>query len=346
MKFIKFPSIEQYRNVVKKVKDKATFIGLDESGVAKFDPHIKKPTITFTQTVKIHGTNAGVSLTKDGDFGQQSRNRLISVDKDNYGFAMWCNDIERKDCLVNFLQSVLNYYEEDDIEQVTIYGEFAGEGVFNNVAVGQLPKSFYAFSLTLLHSDGETTQLPIDKLSGFKNEDLQLFNILMFENKKVDIDFNEPDEIINSIVEDTNSVENKCPVGEYFNVNGTGEGVVLLSDCGHYSFKSKGEKHAVSKVKTLSRVDTEMMNGVQEFVDSVVTENRLQQGIEYLKEMQHKLSPKSTGVFIKWVIEDIKKEELDTILEKQFDFKVLTHKIGKKSKEFFFNLLDHLEGLK
>ena len=43
-------------------------------------------------TEKIDGTNAAVIITADGKIGAQSRNRLITPDDDNYGFAKWVQD--------------------------------------------------------------------------------------------------------------------------------------------------------------------------------------------------------------------------------------------------------------
>ena len=40
-------------------------------------------------TEKIDGTNACIIITEDGQFGCQSRNRLITPEADNYGFASW-----------------------------------------------------------------------------------------------------------------------------------------------------------------------------------------------------------------------------------------------------------------
>ena len=46
----------------------------------------------ITITEKIDGTNAAVVITKDGEIGAQSRNRLITPEDDNYGFARWVRD--------------------------------------------------------------------------------------------------------------------------------------------------------------------------------------------------------------------------------------------------------------
>ena len=53
--FVKFPSIEQYRNVVKNVKDRARYAGKDENGNVIFKNDVVYPTIKFMSTVKLHG---------------------------------------------------------------------------------------------------------------------------------------------------------------------------------------------------------------------------------------------------------------------------------------------------
>ena len=40
-------------------------------------------------TEKIDGTNAAVIVTENGQVGAQSRNRIITPDDDNFGFAAW-----------------------------------------------------------------------------------------------------------------------------------------------------------------------------------------------------------------------------------------------------------------
>lgn len=340
MKFVKFPSIEQFRKVVKTVNDKSAFTGLDSDGNPTFDYNKPKPTITFTQTVKVHGTNAGIGLTTNGKFFQQSRNRLISVENDNSGFANWCEDSNRKPFLMRYLSDALYSAPNDSsnpITQVVLFGEFAGQGIMKGVAVSEIEKSFFAFGLYYLHEDGSVTKsIAINTL---ENSNLNIYNIFMFNNKTVDIDFNNTEEAINKIIEDTLSVEDECPVGKYFGISGVGEGVVLQSKCGNYIFKSKGEKHSVSKVKTMSPVDTYEMTNIENFVSDVLTENRLKQGIEYLKEIGLDIDNTSTGEYIKWIQADILKEEGDVIENKSLDTKKVNGFIAKKAKSYLFSLI-------
>jgi hypothetical protein len=70
-----------------------------------------------------------------------------------------------------------------------------------------------------------------------------------------------------------------------------------------------------SKVKTLAPVDVEKVKSIRECVDKIVTEARLQQGIDHLKMNHLDITPLNLGEFIKWVVGDATREELDTILE-------------------------------
>lgn len=54
-RMIKFPSISQYRQLVKEITERACFIGLDEDGKAEIDYLKPKPVVDFSITTKIHG---------------------------------------------------------------------------------------------------------------------------------------------------------------------------------------------------------------------------------------------------------------------------------------------------
>lgn len=53
-----FPSINQFRNVVKTVREQACYMGKNARGEAVFNPAPIYPKMSFTGTVKLHGTNA------------------------------------------------------------------------------------------------------------------------------------------------------------------------------------------------------------------------------------------------------------------------------------------------
>jgi hypothetical protein len=83
-------------------------------------------------TEKIDGTNACVIVTPDGAIGAQSRNRLISPDADNYGFARWAT--ENAGALVDTLG--VGYH----------YGEWWGSGIQRGYGLTHGEKRFSLFN--------------------------------------------------------------------------------------------------------------------------------------------------------------------------------------------------------
>ena len=95
-----------------------------------------------------------------------------------------------------------------------------------------------------------------------------------------------------------------------------------------FRFKVKGKKHATSKVKTLTGVNIEKINTVNKFVKLSVTENRLLQGVSeiYTDETINNLWFKKITDFKKWVINDVKKEDM-------FSFPFIEDYEGKNGKD-------------
>jgi hypothetical protein len=317
----KFPSIDQFRNVVRTVKTQHDYQGKDENGEAIYQHTSNYPTLTFQGTVKLHGTNAAIVKYRDGRLEYQSRERVLSLEQDNANFMM---SMMPKDTRVLF-----SGIEFDDY--CAIYGEWCGGNIQKGVAINGLPKMFVIFGIKV---DDEWVELPSWK---HDNEN-GIYNILQFPTYNVEIDFNNPETVQNKLIEDTLAVEEECPVGKYFGVSGIGEGIVYKCTTNpNLIFKSKGEKHSVSKVKTLNAVDVEAMAGVQEFVDNVVTENRLEQGLTYFYENKIEISPKTTGEFLRWVVTDVLKEEIDTIVANQLDMKKVKNAVVNKARVWFLN---------
>lgn len=81
----------------------------------KFDKIIKLDKCFMAITQKLHGTNASVIINKSGTVQAASRNRLITPEDDNYGFANWVKDNE---------ESLKEYLGEGQH-----YGEWVGKGI-------------------------------------------------------------------------------------------------------------------------------------------------------------------------------------------------------------------------
>lgn len=319
--FKKFPHIDQFKNCIKEVRDHAKW------------NNFAVPSLTFTGTVKLHGTNAAVGYNvKTGEKFCQSRERIININSDNYGFSMFAHGSIELELLFT---DILNKF--DPKEYIHIFGEWAGKGIQKNVAISEFEKSFYVFAISV---DDQWVDLP----ENFPIEECnRVFFINQFPTFEVKIDFNNPHDAQNKLVELTMDVERECPVSKTLGKTGIGEGIVWTCNWEDkfLMFKTKGEKHSNSKVKTLkdiAPIDIEKMNSTKEFISSVLGENRLEQGIVKLHEMG--LDPddvKNTGVYVKWCCDDVIREERDTIIASQFDMKVLGRELATIARNYFLN---------
>ena len=165
----------------------------------------------------------------------------------------------------------------------------------------------------------------------------------MFKTFSIDIDFANPELAVNKLVEMTISVEDECPVAKYFGIdNGLGEGIVFETHVNGVKlrFKSKGEKHSVSKVKTIVQVNPEVVESIVAFVEYAATENRLEQGLTYMKENNIEIKVENLSHYIKWVSSDIIKEESDVLVANNLTYKQVGGKIATKAREHLFEYVN------
>lgn len=319
----KYSSIEQFRNVIREVKARHDYKGKDEEGKAIYNHTDNYPTLKFIGTVKLHGTNAGIVKYSDGRIEFQSRERVLSLEEDNAGFmaTMMPNDL-------SFLFSNIKFND-----YCAIYGEWCGGNIQKSVAINGLDKMFVIFGIK---ADDEWIELP----SYLHSNENKIYNILQFPTYEVEIDFNHPELVQNKIIDMTIAVEESCPVGKFFGKDGVGEGIVFTCATNQdLKFKSKGEKHSASKVKTLNPIDVEAMAGINEFVEMAVSENRLEQGLSFFKENNIEIDAKNTGQFLGWIVKDVLKEESDTLIANGLDEKKVKNAIVTKARVWFLNNL-------
>lgn len=324
----KYPSIEQFRNVIRNVKAIHDYQGKDSEGKAIYQHKENYPTLKFKGTVKLHGTNASVVKYKNQKYVQfQSRERVLSLNDDNAGFM--------NNMITENLDFLFNNIEFNDY--IAIYGEWCGGNIQKGVAINGLEKMFVIFGIMV---DDAWVELPKDL---HKNE-IGIYNILQFPTYEIDIDFNNPVAVQNKLIELTIAVEECCPVGKFFNKEGVGEGIVFTCTTNQdLKFKSKGEKHSVTKVKVLNTIDIELMESVSDFVEMVVTENRLNQGISFFNENNILVDTKNTGEFLRWVVTDVLKEEKETLEACELGEKEVKSAIVTKARIWFLNKCNSLD---
>jgi hypothetical protein len=339
MKHFAFPEIGQFRQAIRNVKSFAQKVGVDANGDAIYDSLKPLPKLMYRGTVKLHGTNSAIArslVTKE--ISIQSRQRIITVEDDNYGFARFCSNLDLNK-LLDMIPLDTTEVSEVSVEYpVVIYGEWCGGSIQDNVALCKLEKLFMVFAI--MYKDKFLPRSIVEKV---KIPEARVFNIFDFPSFEIEIDFQNPELVQNKLGEITKEVEKECPVSKVLGVIGTGEGVVWSPvdpayDNPSFWFKVKGDKHSASKVTTLASVDIEKVNSMNELIDKVVTENRMTQGVQVLKTKLslETLTRANTGDLIRWVFDDVVKEESDTLSASGISQKDIGAALSKKVKEWFF----------
>lgn len=350
-KHIRFPSIGQFRNVVSTINHQFQFVGLNEDGEAIYDRSKPRPVLTFTGTVKIHGTNASVCFNALEGMWFQSRDQIITPEQDNAGFARFASSSATPAFAKLFKDIAREHNVDLDSNTITIYGEWAGQGIQSGTAISNLSKTFFLFGIEVTSFSTDCNSTPAAYWVDHSNYEVKvagIFNILNFPTYIMSIDFNMPQLVQNELVLLTEQVEAECPVAKAFNQFGIGEGIVwsTIFNGNVYRFKVKGEKHSVSKVKVLASVDVEKMNSIVEFIDYAVTETRLCQAITAVFGAEHAaLDVKRIGDVIRWVVKDVTKEEGDVMIKNGIVSKEVNKYISNKVRTQFFALLASKLGL-
>jgi len=320
MNTIKFPKVEQFRNIVFNVNKHASYEGKDEHGEIIYNPNPVLPKILFEGTVKLHGTNASVRYSPKDGIAIQTRNRVIKKGDggSHFGFTSFILLGETKEFFKDLMIEIHDKLSLQEDDTLIVYGEWAGEGIQKGVGISSISKSFFIFGIKIAHNsekeDNEWVDVReiLNSTITWSYRHQNVFSIYDFPVYSMEIDFVNPKLATNELVELINKVEEQCPVALKLGVKGIGEGIVWTGKWNGrvYKFKVKGEKHSVSKVKTLAEVDPEVMGAVADFVNYSVTINRVNQAIQ---ESNPELDIKKTGEFLKWIKDDIFTEEIDVL---------------------------------
>ncbi|KAL8839053.1 MAG: hypothetical protein Q9170_001889 [Blastenia crenularia] len=272
--------------------------------------------IPLVGTVKLHGAHADWVVSSDDTVRIQSRNVLeISASKDIYGLFAFTTPIH--DVIIRLRDDLLGRFSELHPHEainpdypVIMAGEWCGQGIQKGVAISKLLKHFVIIAIRI---NGEWVN-ELD-YADICNEARGIYNIGKATSYRFDFDlddaeFSELD--IQRMVED---VGDTCPYGLARGVQGPGEGIVWKA-IGYQQdpelwFKYKAEPHAVSKSSKLPAA-ADGMDSIErenDFIEAVMTEGRLQQGLEYLREMDVAEDKAAAGKFVTWIVDDIFTEE-------------------------------------
>ncbi|KAL8659669.1 MAG: hypothetical protein Q9226_000294 [Calogaya cf. arnoldii] len=274
--------------------------------------------------VKLHGAHVDWVVSQDNNIRVQSRNMLeLTVKNDNYGFAAFSNPIH--EIILRLKEDIVRRYTQlnpdlpvDPNHPVIISGEWCGQGVQKGVAVSQLPRHFVIISIRVNDTWVSETQY-----ADIHDEANGIYHIGKAGSYRLDLDTEDIDPTEAAIQALVTEVEKTCPYGLTRGVTGRGEGIVWKArdhmDNPEMWFKYKGDSTAVShnweKVKGSKSgkagekaVAADGREREYQFAMSVVTERRLEQGLEYLAETGT-ARKSGLGKFLGWVTNDVLVEE-------------------------------------
>jgi hypothetical protein len=321
---IKFSEIESFRHVLKNVE---RYVESTCSPIPVYD---------YVGTVKLHGSNAGIRRTIDGELIAQSRTRILDIASDNYGFAKFIND--NRDAI----HALFNMYFDTNSD-VVLYGEWIGKGIQSSVAISELDKHFVLFSVRI---NGEYQDGFIPFPEYIQDNEIGIYNISQIPSYHLTIDFSNPTEALEDANRFTLEVEEECPWGKFRGVTGTGEGIVWIPiQCPTISdlwFKTKGGKHSgKDRVKGIkASISPEKAETIAQCLHLVLPEWRLQQGLQVLEERGIDIDYHAIGPYLKWINQDILKEESDTISENNIEWKEITKAISSHARKYIMEIIE------
>lgn len=341
--FKKFRKIRQFKDVIQSIKMRAFYAGDDEDGRPIYDSSRPLPKLTFRGTVKLHGTNAGISYCKSTDeLTPQKRTSNCGGTSGHFGF------VEYIKCYEEFFKTQMRYLCDDlNTDTVYVFGEWCGAGIQKKVAISELTKRFVVFSAYDPDADRYFDEGYV--LQRFVDKSKNCFSVCDYETFEMEIDVQYPELAVNKINSLVEEVEKVCPVSKAMLLEEKpgryedreeflGEGIVWT--CGDYCFKTKGYKHAKGGGK-MATVDPIKAQSVKEFIDKVVTEDRLQQCWDIVSSnVGDILQMKHIGELMKWIFNDIMDEEGDALVHNNLCKKDVSGAIANAARPWFIKQIN------
>lgn len=339
---IKYGKTKQFRDVIRDIAHTTRFRGIDPDTNEPIYVNDPLPTLKFRGSVKLHGTNAGISWSADKGLVMMSRNNVVT--SGHFGFPEMI--IQEEKAVNNIIVQAAQLCDLQHGETVSIYGEWAGPGVQTGVGISNIErKTWFIFAIKVTDVEGNGRW--IEEVDQITSKTPRIRNIHEFLTFSMDIDLNNPGLVQNDLINYTNDVEELCPVAGALKAIGIGEGVVWEAWYkGHrFNFKVKGEKHSSSKVKKLAPVDPEKAKSVSDFVDYAITPNRVKQAMFEVAAAENipesELSRKHTGSIIKWIANDVITEEAETMKNSMIEWKDVGKRASDTARRILFDFLDN-----
>jgi len=301
---------------------------------------VDMPTITFKGSEKLHGENMAVCYSQ-GEMWVQGRNHIRTLLGDQNGMAQFVEST-RDEWLKLFMQIVHQEEMDDQDHTIVIDCEWAGGSIQKgNAACSGTDKGAYIFDYCrVVPNDTDESQykstkdlnIPIDK---------SIYLMNSFASYEATLDFNKPQDCEETLNQLALTIEENSPIAKFFNKSdNVGEGVYLWATYNGQvlRLKAKGLKHGgkpkVKKTNGHSLSDDQKAT-MEALADKLTPEWRLTQAITETEATEQK----HIGKVLKWVMQDIVKEEQPTLEAAGIEFKQVQGFVVDITKDYYFDSL-------
>jgi hypothetical protein len=306
--------------------------------------------IPIIGTVKLHGTHADIVVYDDGRIIFQSKNVVgIHTGKDNAGFAAIMS--QRTKAILRLRDLIVLRFLElnpdatvKSAHPVLIAGEWIGQSVQKGVAISGLSKRFVIISVSVngqWQKDSDYGGIALPNHDIYNISRAGVFHRTLYPD--------DPQRTIDELEPLAENVAAQCPFATTFNVEGEGEGIVWKpSSIPHNGnpalwFKTKGGrfKPTFAPAPRQSAENVEQNREAAAAVARIWTsDQRLEQGLDYLREHGIQRTVKGLNTFLKWVQNDIVVEEKTYVEEHGIDKATLRVEVAKIAKPWYLERLN------
>lgn len=306
----------------------------------------------YRGTIKLHGTNATLVFRDSSTTPTyQSRNRIITLANDNQGTVAHLPTA----VVVPLVRRITHIHGSPRFAEIMLAGELCGVGIQNGVAVSTMPRFFCVFGICI---DGVWVDMA--RYASVEVPEARVFNIMNYRTWEVKISLaGNTSAVYQQMMAYTEEVGKRCPFAEKFvdaegaQVVGPGEGIVwtLIPEDSHdasvkmalTNFKTKTDAFVTTSrtpkaPQNPAAVDASVL--AARFVEYAVGERRLEQGVEYMREMRRPFEKQNVGEFMKWVVEDTVREEVGAMIEMGADEKIVRKLVARRAGKFWVKMCD------
>lgn len=338
--FVKWNSLNQFHEVMRAINYRKYSEWLSTQGNK----------LTYYGKIKLHGTNASVTITPDGKVIAGKRSSFIpegGIGGDNAGFGAWVKANE-----AGF--KALREGYSDNVTLV-VYGEWCGPGIQSGVACSMTErKVFYVFSVDVYshemhsrHYEPMAIEMEHPGLDAIDDVVILPFHC------KIELDFSDAasmTETLSNLNKEVEAIGERDPfMFDNFEIDGAGEGLVFYpvvnEDGWSYdnaeqlelfsalNFKAKSEGHRVNKTRNAVAANPEKIATQKNFAEMFCTEQRFQQAFD--EAVGRERDMKRTGEFIKWVCVDVMKESTTERENLDIEWKALAGAVSGRAAEWY-----------